>query len=94
MIKCPYCGKEFDETSKPKVKWYFSTYLVVIGLLCAGPFALPLIWFNPRYKPATKWAVSIVVIIVTIWLTLKSVELTQTLRQQIQQMNAEMGVAF
>ncbi|PKL45383.1 MAG: hypothetical protein CVV39_08020 [Planctomycetes bacterium HGW-Planctomycetes-1] len=94
MIKCPYCGKEFDETGKPKIKWYFSTYWVVIGLLCAGPFALPLIWFNPRCKPATKWIVSIVVMIVTIWLTIKSIELMQTMRQQLQRINAEMGGSF
>jgi len=94
MIKCPYCGKEFDETGKPKVKWYFTTYWVVIGLLCAGPFALPLIWFNPRYKPVTKWIISILVTIITIWLTIKFMELMQTLRQQLEQMNAEMSGAF
>jgi hypothetical protein len=94
MIKCPYCGKEFDETGKPKIKWYFSTYWVVVGLLCAGPLALPLIWFNPRYKPATKWIVSIVLIIFTIWLTIKSIELMQPLWQQVQQLKAEMGGSF
>ncbi|MFA5240618.1 MAG: hypothetical protein WC476_13055 [Phycisphaerae bacterium] len=94
MIKCPYCGREFDETGKPKGKWYFSTYWVVIGILCAGPFALPLVWFNPRYKSATKWIVSIVIIILTIWLTLKSMELVQAMRQQLQRINAEMGGSF
>ncbi|MGB8226933.1 MAG: hypothetical protein WCE45_08760 [Sedimentisphaerales bacterium] len=67
MIKCPYCGKEFEEQVQPKQKWYFSTYWFVIALLCVGPFALPLMWFNPRYKLITKVVVSVAVIGITIW---------------------------
>ena len=82
MVKCPYCGKELDlkvilasdsgelgQTAAPaKTKWYFSTNTFVIALLCFGPFALPLMWFNPRYKLITKIIVSVLVIAVTIWL--------------------------
>jgi hypothetical protein len=68
MIKCPYCGKEFGEQIQPKQKWYFSTYWFVIALLCVGPFALPLMWFNPRYKLITKIIVSVAVIAISIWL--------------------------
>lgn len=80
MIKCPYCGKELDlqvilasaapaqAGAEAKPKWYFSNYWFVIGLLCVGPFALPLMWFNPRYKLITKIIVSVVVIVLTIWL--------------------------
>ena len=91
MIQCPYCGKEFDEKARPKVKWYYTTYWVVIAILCAGPFALPLVWFNPRYKPATKWIVSVLVIIITIYITIKSVALFQTMMQQFHQMERELG---
>jgi hypothetical protein len=82
MIKCPYCGQELDlkvilssdsgqsgQTAAPdKTKWYFSTHSFVIALLCVGPLALPLIWFNPRYKLITKIIVSVVIIALTIWL--------------------------
>ena len=78
MVKCPYCGREFDVQATltsgapvqmgAKQKWYFSTSTFVIALLCFGPFALPLMWFNPRYKLITKIIVSVLVIAVTIWL--------------------------
>jgi hypothetical protein len=68
MIKCPYCGREFQEQITSKEKWYFAPYWFVIGLLCVGPFALPLLWFNPRYKPITKIIVSVVVIVLSVWL--------------------------
>jgi hypothetical protein len=34
----------------------------VIALLSVGPLALPLVWFNPRYKPMTKLVLTAVVI--------------------------------
>jgi len=91
MIKCPNCGQEFDEKGQPKVKWYFTTYWVVIAILCAGPFALPLIWYNPRYKYATKWIVSVVLIIITIYVSIKSIELFKTMMQQLDQAQRELG---
>jgi len=65
-IKCRYCG-EFLAGSRPRPKkWYFATPSVVIALLCLGPLALPLVWLNPRYKPATKAIITLVVLVVTI----------------------------
>jgi uncharacterized protein (DUF983 family) len=87
MIKCPYCGKEFDEKDQPKEKWYFTNYWVVIALLCFGPLALPLVWFNPRYNPRTKWIVSILVIIITIisiWIYMILKAFLLNLMQQLQ----------
>ena len=66
-IKCRFCGEFLNESSKSKTKWYFSTYTVVIALLCAGPLALPLVWFHPRYKIAAKIAATVIVIVITIW---------------------------
>ena len=66
-IKCRYCGEFFNKSAESKTKWYFSTSTVVIALLCLGPLALPLVWFNPRYRIVTKLIVTIVVIAVTIW---------------------------
>ncbi|MGA2916559.1 MAG: hypothetical protein ABSE89_11085 [Sedimentisphaerales bacterium] len=94
MIKCPYCGKEFEVQAidasagsvESKPKWYFSTYWLVIGILCIGPFALPLMWFNPRYKPITKIIVSIVVITVSIWLYMETKQLWDNAMRQWNQM--------
>jgi hypothetical protein len=69
-IKCRYCGEFLygaDRVSpKPRSKkWYLATPSVVIALLCLGPIALPLVWFNPRYKPGTKAAITVIVLVAT-----------------------------
>jgi len=70
-IKCRYCGEFLDgsrragSSPRPK-KWYFATGTVVLALLCLGPLALPLVWLNPRYKPATRAVVTVIVLGVTI----------------------------
>jgi uncharacterized membrane protein YqjE len=46
-------------------QWYYGTSVLVIALLCVGPLALPLIWFNPRFRLATKILVSAAVIVAT-----------------------------
>ncbi|HUS71620.1 MAG TPA: hypothetical protein VMY06_01030 [Sedimentisphaerales bacterium] len=64
-VKCRFCGEFLDKASKPGGKWYFSTTAVVVALLCVGPLALSLVWFNPRYKIVTKAVVTILVIVFT-----------------------------
>jgi len=68
-VKCRFCGEFLDLSGKPKTKWYFLTSVVVIAILCIGPLALPLVWFNPRYKAVTKLVVTIAVIALTILLS-------------------------
>jgi uncharacterized membrane protein YvbJ len=71
-IKCRFCGEFLDKPSLPKAKWYQSTSFIIIAVLCVGPLALPLVWFNPRYKSSTKTIVTITVIVLTallIWLS-------------------------
>ena len=63
--KCRFCGEFLDKSSKPKGKWYFTTTAVVVTLLCVGPLALSLVWFNPRYKIITKVVVTGLVIALT-----------------------------
>ena len=84
-IKCRFCGEFLDEAGrpKPKTKWYYSTSAIVIGLLVVGPFALPLVWKNPKYKMITKVIITIGVIAVTIWLCYLVGHMYQRLIQQI-----------
>jgi len=46
-------------------KWYLKTSVLVIALLAVGPLALPLLWFNPRYRPLTKVLWTVLVLILT-----------------------------
>ncbi len=68
-IKCGYCGDFLYKSRKSKTTWYFSTANSVIALLCIGPLALPLVWFNPRYKPATRLIITVIVLVVTVLCT-------------------------
>jgi len=93
-VKCRYCGEFLDETAKilsrrdekPKVKWYQSTSLIVIALLCVGPFALPLVWINPRYSKTTRIIVTILVLVLTVVLYYVVEGLYANLKAQMSQL--------
>ena len=85
-IKCRFCGEFLDGSDPEKLPWYFKTSVVVILLLTVGPFALPLIWFHPRYQVATKILVSVIVIILTIWSVQATWELYAKLTEQLKQL--------
>ncbi len=87
-IKCRYCGEYLDGFSRAgsrprEKKWYFSTSSVVIALLCVGPLALPLVWFNPRYKAATKLIITVIVLAVTVLCTYLAASTYRKLLDQI-----------
>ncbi len=69
-IKCRYCGEFLDgsgparPTSRPG-KPALATAATVMALLCLGPIALPIVWLNRQYKPATKAIITIVVLATT-----------------------------
>ncbi len=54
--------------NKPKEKWYFKTSTLITAFLCVGPFALPLVWFNPRFSPKAKIIISAITITLTYYL--------------------------
>ena len=59
-------------------KWYHHIWFVVTMLLAFGPFAFPLLWKSSKFSRGTKWALTvlfIVLTILTIWLSLESVKL-------------------
>jgi len=82
MLTCPHCGKEFDERPKPKGKWYFTNKWIIIALLSIGPFALPMIWYNPNYSKTAKWILTIITFIATIILIVLFVILVGVLIEQ------------
>lgn len=61
-----------------------ATWAFIFAVLIAGPFALPLLWANPRYTRATKVFWSLVVVILTVLLVFFSAEAMQFFIQFVQ----------
>ena len=66
-------------------KWYFKTSVFIIALICVGPLAIPLVWFNPRYRLRTKILFSVVLFALTyyigVWLRKWIVTLSESYKQ-------------
>jgi len=75
------------EEQKPP-KWFFKTSSLVIAFLCVGPFALPLVWFNPLYSKTRKIVLTVVISVLTLLLVLVS---WNALRSIMQYYNALSG---
>ena len=83
-IKCRFCGEFLDKAGK--TKWYFTTSVLVIAILCLGPVALPLLWLNNRYTLTTKLVVTAIVVVFTIVLSYMTMRIYANLMEQINEL--------
>jgi len=99
-VKCRFCGEWLSrdanisgpKTAGPKTKWYHSTRTIVIAILCIGPFALPLVWNNPRYKMNTKVVVTVVVTVFTIVIIVLSLMLMGYIYSNLMEQLGVLGI--
>ena len=88
-IKCRHCGEFLSK--KPPVnpqdrpKWYHKTSAFIIAFLCIGPFALPLVWFNPCYDKIKKTVITVIVIVVSVILGIATASALKTINAYYQQ---------
>jgi len=68
------------------VKWYLRPVAVIVAILCAGPFALPLAWVSPAFSKKIKIAITAIVIILTVWILKFSVDLYNILLREIREL--------
>jgi hypothetical protein len=68
-------------------KWYFRTYVFVIAFLIIGPFALPLVWFNPRFSRKNKAIITVIVLIATYLLSIAMAKSIKTIMEYYQLMS-------
>jgi hypothetical protein len=89
-IKCKHCGEFLNGATRhpalptdppAKGKWYFNTSSVVIALLCVGPLALPLIWWNPRWGAKRKASLTVIVLLLSSLLTIASIQALRTIEE-------------
>ena len=70
-VKCRYCEEFLDGSGRPppapRGKWYLTNTVVVLAILTVGPFALPLVWLNPRYSLAVRIVVTVAVLVFSWW---------------------------
>jgi len=71
---------------KPDPKqWYFSAYVLVLAFLCIGPFALPLLWMNPRLSAAKKVIITMIIIALSFYAALILIKSIQSINSYCQQ---------
>ncbi|MEI6634720.1 MAG: hypothetical protein WCP22_13025 [Chlamydiota bacterium] len=91
--KCPTCGWESGDEAffcarcgeslagTPREAWYLRTSILILSFLAVGPFAIPLVWVNPRFTAAKKAVVTAVMVGVTaalLWLSVYSLKQIRT----------------
>lgn len=59
--------------------WYFKTSTLVVALLCVGPLALPLLWFNPHFNIRNKVLITIAALVLTYLLSLALIQAVKSL---------------
>ena len=65
------------------IRWYFNTKFVWLMLFIFGPFALPLVWFSPKFTLMWKIVVTVSAVLLTYLLGKAAAALFQTLNQHL-----------
>lgn len=79
-----------EAPAKPKVKIIDSIPAFLAAVVALGPFALPLLWRNPRFKWTTKLWASVAVLVFTYFLSLAFGKYMKGQWEQAQQMMEQM----
>ena len=61
------------------IRWYHRPAVVILAVLAAGPFALPLVWYNPGLKKIYKWIITVLVLALTAYIVMISIDVVKKL---------------
>jgi len=88
-VKCRYCGEFLNKVSAEK--WYYKTYILIVAFLSVGPLALPLLWFNPRFNVKNKVIITFIVLVLTYFVTIITIESLKSISNYYQQIFQLLG---
>ena len=83
-IYCKHCGSFLNappRSAEEQLPWYFRKTFIVIAVLSVGPFALPLIWLRPKTTMAWKLGLTLVILVLSWFLYLATLESLRTIKQ-------------
>lgn len=84
-VKCKHCGEFLDGRPKvfspesEKTPWYFRGSSLIAMFLVVGPLMLPGVWLNPKYSRNKKIVVTVIVLVLTYFLTVLTARALQSL---------------
>lgn len=73
-----------------KIKWYLKPAMVIVWIFAAGPFALPLVWMSPGFKKWHKSALTILLILMTLWIFCVSAEIYRLFTVEMRELKGVM----
>ena len=79
------------EQTKPKIKWCYKPVVVIVALLCVGPFALPLLWSSPAFKKNHKILITVLLVVLTVLLARATVVVYKTFLNQMLELQGILG---
>jgi hypothetical protein len=72
-----------EEYKQAAMKWYYKPVWIVVAILAAGPFALPLVWLSPALKLWHKVLLTIAMVAVTVWMARATVDICRSIMKQM-----------
>lgn len=86
-VKCKHCGEFLNkEPEPPKTPWYYKNTSLITSFLVLGPLTLPLVWLNPRFDLKKKIIITVIVLIVSYFIVLWTMDTMKTIGSQLKQL--------
>lgn len=77
-----------NERTGAHARWYFKPVTIIIAILVVGPFALPLVWASPALKRWEKLAITLLLVLLSIWLFRAFSNLVTIFQHEMQELRA------
>lgn len=73
--------------------WYLTRGGVWLGILVAGPLALPLVWMSPRFSRTAKWLLTIGLVAATYLMAQAAAALVERVQSRMDEIRSLLASA-